>query len=760
MLITITSVCFISSLGIMMGTDKPFETAHKQLKAPHLMFIMNKDAYNVPEIKNWFEKEKYVEGVTDRTSIKINNFSINNKKVSEEIFANEINLNTSKYDKVKIIDGKESQEPKKDEIWISPAMASSKNVHLDDKFEIDTPKGSVTLRVSAIVADVNFNSQMGNQRLLVSDEFLNDNFPKDALNTSLMGIRLTDVTKIEPILKSFEEHLGKPFDGMIIKYDMMQSENQVIYKIVGMILFMFSMLMIVIAVYVLFSVLSETVITDYKKIGIMKMIGFTPGNVVLTYMFQILAISFVAIVTSGLISFLIIKTVIDTFVKSIGSTSNINEILLIILSAAVIIFAVITLFSYIISRKASKVSASQAIRHGEMSQSGKVRSIKMSKHGLMPLWLLLGINRIKTNKRQSFFIFASILAVVFTASISSGIVHSVKAISKNRAVFGMDLSDIMLSSKGSAFGVDNSKILESLKADKDIEAVAQGEEVIMGSVPKDSKNASLAMYGCCYSENMDALGLLTIKGKNPQNKSEIAISETIGKKYNKQVGDNFNLYIMGKSLDLNISGIFKTSTSSGDNGGFRITYDTMKQMKNFEGNVFFIKLKKSISVSGYAKKLESIHGDKVTITEVEKRIDQMFEPIFLAISAGVFSISLLFTGMMILIVFISTILLIDKNKNIFSMYKTLGFTPNQIKMSILSQNIILMLFASIVGVFASANSLPALMDMITEIDDFPYIFKLAEVITISLMIQIFVVAITYIASNRIAKLKLRILLTE
>ena len=66
---------------------------------------------------------------------------------------------------------------------------------------------------------------------------------------------------------------------------------------------------------------------------------------------------------------------------------------------------------------------------------------------------------------------------------------------------------------------------------------------------------------------------------------------------------------------------------------------------------------------------------------------------------------------------------------------------------------------SLAANFAS-KLLPSVMDMITEANDFPTTFKLPEVIILSLIIQIFVLLSTYIASNRIAKLKLRMLLTE
>lgn len=497
-------------------------------------------------------------------------------------------------------------------------------------------------------------------------------------------------------------------------------------------------------------------------IGILKTTGFTPGNIISAYILQVLLICVVSIPVGIFASFFVISRLTVSLLKVLNIADTDLPFLLIFAGVFAVMTAILGLFTFISAWKAGRVKASDAIRYGE--PAGKLRKggtpAKLAASLAIPA--ALGINQMVTAKRQNVYNFVVFLAAAFVITFSINTYDSLSHMTKDRTFFGFDSSDISVISQGKDFGVPCDELASWLRSDQRVRLVVPSSYISTGVVPENSENPAKSLVGVCYDGDMSALGILNMDGRNPVNSDEIAIASKTSEKYGKKVGDVFNIYIEGRLLKLKVSGIYQTFSNNGQ--GYRISYDAMKKANpDYELTEMLVKLNDGVDVRNFAADVEGSHGGLLSTVIAEDKFVDKTKPQTGGMSIVLIFVSTVFILLLTATLASSTILFIHKNKKIYGIYKTIGLTPGQIRLSIVSKNLVIALPGMTAGILLSLYALaPALTSICGRMGIVRYPFT-ANLWRTSIILP-FILGIcflsSWISSGRVLKINSRILLNE
>ncbi|MDP4094586.1 MAG: FtsX-like permease family protein [Bacillota bacterium] len=763
--ILISTIGFATSAGILSSINSPFEQTFNTLKGPHVTLAMDSKINNVTGIKNWWDKQNGIESVTDLMKCVIASGPlVNGKKLNTDFYLSETTGSMNKINKLQVVEGTKDDKPGVGEIWLPTGVAYSNDVKVGDKISIDIPGGKKeSFKVSAIVVDPIFSTQMMNPvRVWLAPGTLQKIFPEEALTNYLMGIRFLDKNDESKYLSKFEDFLGAPFSGFIYDYETVKMSFTFLYQIIGMILLIFAVILILVTLYILYSIISDSVVSDYRTIGILKSTGFTPGNIISIYMLKTLLVAVVSIPVGIFVSSFAIKKLTDNLMKILGvSNSNVSLISL-FLVVFIIMMAVIALSAFLSAKKAGRVKPAEAIRFGEPPEKYKKKKSGARISKRLPLSISMGVNQLLAYKRQILFSFIIFAVTAFVAVFGINSYESIKQMANDRTSFGFDSSDLTIVSGGKNYGIDNSELVSWLKADKMVEKVLPSRYITTGVIPKDSKNPSMSIIGNCFDGDMSLMDLKTIEGRNPARDDEIAIATNTSTKYNKKIGDRFDLYLEGKLLQFKVSGIYQGINNMGQ--GYRITYGAMKRANpEYELSDMLVKLKNPDDSKSLTDAVSKRFGSNVNVMSTEESFNNVMKPIIDNMGIAIVFVMIIFIAVLAATLASSTILFIHKNKRIFGIYKTVGLTPNQARFSIVSRNLIIALAAGIIGTLLSLYVLSPAMTMICKsmgIVQYPFVVNvLGTVAAVPLMLVLCFVS-SWLPSGQAAKVQSRILLNE
>ena len=757
-LILISTISFATSIGILVGINDPYQSTHEQLNASHMLFILDRDIYNSQEIIEYWETREHVTGVTEKIPMQELSYPlINGEKRDIEFYATEAVESFKYQDKVAFVEGDEKNAPDINEIWINTGLAYGEDIKIGDVFELPTSSGYKQLKVSGIVVDATFSTPMITPtRIFVAPGFLSENFNKNTLDTSFVGVRMDSFEHYFDEIAAFESYLGNPFYGYIYDYDMVESSYIFLLQLIGIILIVFSVILMAISCYVLFSVISDSIVSEYRNIGIAKLIGFTPANVTVMYMMQIMVLAVVGIIFGLIASYYTIELSLASFVKALGIANNAVSIYSILIGSGMLLLTLIGVFSFIISIKASKVKPAEAIRYGELIDNGKASSFRISGKGLLPLTMKLSINQMLNSKKQSLFTLIAIMAAVFVMLFSINTFESVKGMMSSRDFFGFDASHVTIESNGASKDFNDDMLMEYLHSENEVEDYSKMGWFFSTVVPAVDDLPPLNIVGTVHDKKAGFIGYDTLQGKNPVNRDEIALSIKTSDLYNKEIGDNFQLFVQGALRNFEIVGIYQSPNDMGH--GYRL-YRSAAQGVPLD--TYLIKLKDTASIKSFIQKSETQFGKNIVVFDSEEQFAGDMEDIILGVGSAIGFITLIFLSMLILTLTSSSILYVHKNKRILAMYKTIGLSPNQLRMILVFKNIVLAVAAAIIMTPITLMIVPIALKVMfssTGIIMFPSVINwFVTILSMPLVLGIVFLS-TWIPSRKMSELKLRILL--
>ncbi len=763
-IIAAAAVIFTASISISHNVEKPFDDMYKRLNASQLQLLNEYGIYDTNVIADWWQNIQGITVETFKYYYSTDRLEFKGQVINDgAIYFTEKPDKVLTQDKLEIAEGINKNCPSPGEVWVCISFADKHKAKLGDNLEISTKDGLKSYKISAIIADPQFGSpSMGALRIWTAPDELNKIFELKKSDGDFIGLHFSDYSKRESLWKQFENYLGKPFSAGVLDYEIISTSYIMQYQIEGSILMVFSFILLLIALFIIIFTISTSVASDVKTIGILKAQGHTSLWVTTLYALQYIILAIIAVPFGILAGSAVVNTITETLVRSMGITSMDVSLLMSGVFAFITIVSIVGVVSFLTARKAGKLSPVNAMRE-DIQGVAKLKNSSFYRMKKFPVSVILAVRQIFTQKGQSLILFVSSLALSAVLVFSINMVYSFSHLEEKSSLWGFDMRNDTLGFKESADSSLRMNLYNELKKDSRLKAIVPVENIglpvrIEPQNGKDYKNVSLTVY----EGDADSIGTLNLKGRNPVKNDEISISVNAERFFGKSIGDYLLVSIGGKKFDLLITGVYQSSLRAG--WGIRAQSSLVKMaISGYSLQDYAIIYKDLGSRQQFIDEYTVKYKGMLDIHPFKDTIDGYMSGIGSGINSFVVFLGCIFTFVIMIIIFNSTLVNIYKEKKIFGVIKAVGLTPLQARISIVWRIIILTLVGVLVGVplsYAFGGNLVSMMITGIGIVDFPMIYNLLGIIFV-IPICLFVSFISsWIPSGKIKNISPRDLILE
>ncbi len=764
LVVVVCALIMTTGFATFGGMFTAFDSMYKNQKMADLMLIISESLYDVDEEYEWWSNNEDISLVSNKIRCTDNrSITVNGKKLSSysesAFFA--VKSANEEVDILKFSEGEPRDTPRDGEVWIPTCYANTNNLNIGDKILVPVNEEYVELEVSAIVVDPYYSSGfIYPYRMWVNDNSYEE-LETDQKNNMLL-VKLKEGVSTDSIWKDYTEHLDGFFVGTMLDIGSVRFAYLIMTGIICGILLAFSVLILVITLYVVTNTLSVSILSDYTNIGIMKALGCTSRQVRWCYVELYGAICAVAAFIGVLLSLITSKLLLFTFGKTMGLDSYSA---LQILPYMVFTFILLTVISVAIinrsARQAGKVSAVQAIKFGAPPKSVERKKVlNKNVYKLRSISLIYALKQMKTNTKQIAFLLVATLVTVVVVVFSVNVFVSVRNMDQDMSVWGMDKSDVRIEITAESDSEDD--LMDVIQNDERVEKSAAFLEYIPASIEATDKLAATVLVGNIYEGKLDDIGLCNISGNNPSNSNEISLGVNTAKKYEVEVGDKFEIILNGKELEYTISGIYQTASNTGN--GYRLTSDGYERSEvDFKSNTYAIILKDGVDTEEFIDEYSSKYGDEMSVENTNSIAGGSISSITSSVGLGVLMMSIMFVGILLIIIANVVILYVHHERNNYGIMKVCGMSPSQLHISLIEQMWIVLALAVIIGIPLAIFGTPVMMSMImSSMGMVQYPITRDFVLTSISMVILFVVIsiVFWFSSGRILKTNVRSLISE
>ncbi|MEP7109253.1 MAG: FtsX-like permease family protein [Ferruginibacter sp.] len=725
--IALAALLFSSGLSILQTVQKPFDNLFNKLNASHILMLYDINDHNTTSLKNWFARQPETERVSDPSPYFLCNGPLVHKghKIEGMIQLTEHNNDNSIQDKLMVIDGIQKKSPGHGEIWVPVYLAINYHVQIGDTIGIPAPGGLYQVIVSAMIADPHYGSGMVNPTLAwVAAGELPFFVPVAQLSNTMMGIRLKNPDSTAVLWERFTRQFN--YTGVNLTYSLFKNAYLGIYQVMGNIILSFSIIALLIALFMVRSAITRAVYDDYKLTGVYKALGFTPENIVSLYVIQysIMSIIFIPVGLAG--TYFIFRWLMGSISQKLGAFDTAGFLPLNIYYYSLVVIAVLVVFTaYLGSSKPAKINPVEAIRMGApVKRFSKFLLPANIGSSWLPLPVMMGLRFLSFKPRQSLSQGIIIILTIFITVFSLNVAASFGNLKYNKPAWGFENGDIQLSRKDAVIlGLTHEQLMEVLLQEKAIQQIVPFSYSSLSILSKEDL-PGMEIYGKAYADSLSHAGLLNLQGRHPQSGNEISLCIGTARQFKKHPGENITVFIEGQKTNLLVTGIYQDVSNMGQ--GFRLHADAIRKLNPiYTPSLYSIKLKKDNNTEDYKNYLLKRLGGTITIDAgIEDRIAQM--GIISGIRTALFALSFFFILIMLLTIGSDMIISIKANQKPFGILKSIGWTPGQIRQSMVWKILWITMVALLVAIPPGVFLSPVLMGQVTGgigLIKFPFIIN-------------------------------------
>ncbi|MFC4306974.1 ABC transporter permease [Cohnella boryungensis] len=446
------------------------------------------------------------------------------------------------------------------EIAVPIYYKQRENLELGDRIRIASASSELEFTIVDFVRDVQMNpSIISSKRFVVSAADFEALRPLAGEVETMIGFQLNDLSKLGEFKTAYQS-AGLPSKGPTIDYSLLQMLNVITDGLVAAIILLVSLLLMVIAGLCLRFTLIATMEEEYREIGVMKAIGIRQSHMRKIYRTKYLFLAGAACLCGYALSVLTSGWFTSNIALYIGSAPrNALQLVVPILSAAVV-FALVWMFCSLVLRKMNKISAVEALRFGTTG-GNKVHAswLPLHKSRLPSLNIFLGVKDVLGRFRMYLLLFLIFVICSFMMIVPINFLSTVHAPSFV-SYMGAGQSDIRIDLQQSENIRESfAEVQAYLAEDRDIAKFAPLVTSKYGVIGAEGALENIQVETGDFSQ----FPLKYSKGNAPASDNEIALSSLNAEGLGKGVGDTVTVVADGKSIELQVSGIYQDVTNGG-----------------------------------------------------------------------------------------------------------------------------------------------------------------------------------------------------
>lgn len=568
-----------------------------------------------------------------------------------------------------------AKEKPQNSIFLSYNFKAGFGYKVGDKITIKSNNKSKTFTVYGFFEDTLYSN---NSDTLISKAYLfHDDYEKLKTSFPITKCKIlkakTDTTSNAHLVRKLcVDNLSKELAGK--QYNIEGADSVTakgsLYEYTGIlmaILIAFSIVLVVIALIVIGFSIVTYIEDNIKNIGVLQAIGYVNSQVISISLMQFMIIAVLGSILGIIIAFRATPFVSNIVSSMAGlnwaSKINVSEALLCVISVLLLVL----LITYLSARRIKKITPIVALRSGMATHSFKKNHIKLDGYK-GSLNFAISLKTIFHYIRQNCMI-AVIIFVLTFVSIFGTVTYYNFVVNSNflMNMIGIENIDIQLE----AHNGTSKKVYNEVKANENVRKVIKlfDKSFLLN-------DESTRLYVCDDYSKLE--NKVIYSGREPIHDNEIAISNTIAKSMNKNIGDTISIKIDGISKDFLVVGLSQHMTGFGRS--IRITENGYhRYYPDFNIPTIGVYMKNTSDIKDFIKVLNTKYtNEDVTVTNYNVLIESLVEPF----KAPVKLLVSVFIAITVVIVCLILLLLIKirllKDRKHLGISKALGYTTMQL----------------------------------------------------------------------------------
>ncbi|MCL1913111.1 MAG: ABC transporter permease [Eubacteriaceae bacterium] len=477
--------------------------------------------------------------------------------------------------------------------------------------------------------------------------------------------------------------------GIAITFSIIQLMNAMTGGLSVVVLLLAGVFLIVIAAMCLRFTILAALEEEYREIGVMKAIGFSPKMIKKIYKYKYYSLSAVSSFAGFMLSMLFSSSFTKIISQYMGRPATSIWSFVMPLSGSLIVFLVMALYCSLVLRELRKVSIVDAIRGTDAVVKPGSKSFPIHRNGLGNINISLGmrdvINRLGNYKTPIFIftlcVFLIIVPINFLNTLQSPDFIGYTGIGKCDAVITLRNSENM--------PWRYSSLIDMLSADKDVLAYAGRITANYKVLNLDGKYENISIQNGDYT----TFPIPYLQGGAPATGNEIALSFLNARNYEKGVGDSIEIYINGKPRKLMVCGIYQDLTNGGKSAQACLPYNHGDVLW-YAVSLDFEKTVDAVSkIASYNEQFApaKVVGIETFASQTLASTIQQFGTVTLIVSMISIAVAVLVTAL-----FLKMILAKDRSQ--ITIMKGLGFNSSHIQSQYIAAFVFCLVLGLVLGV--------------------------------------------------------------
>ncbi|ANY71299.1 ABC transporter permease [Paenibacillus ihbetae] len=715
LLIALSALLVSSAFTVLLNTENVFEDRHSAAQGAHEIINMTRGLHDEQKVTEWWSSQ---EGVTASRLLPYKPWTglVFKEEELPNLYLYMINTPAMPHGVNNPLPGAGPQQlslPEPGEIWVPTSLAYKYNMQVGDELVFTSGSAPVQFKIGAIVIDISHGGPFSTTARIWMNEadYQSTMGPLDTPEQYMLSLRFEHPEQSEAYWKRFEESLGSPFLEERVTFAELSAFYFIMNKVIGFVMSFLGLVMILVALLTIGFTITDTILANYRTIGILKSIGMTSRRIIGTYLLQYGLMAIVALVPALMASRFLSDAIIQnslSFLKSETAPVPVQAADVAIWTGCGLLL-IILLCVLIYAAKTRHIEPIQAIRFG-MSESAHSRTHRPgTRSRLLDRWSVPAViawKQVSGNKKSAGLILFLMSITVAVLVFGAVLINSVYRISDTSAQWGYDDADIAMMVIN-AEGMDRMEMQSTIESDPRVLSLNWSGSAI-GVIAEPEGNSerqqSFSLPLTVVEGSMDEMGFASLSGRNPVLPNEISIGINIARKLKKDIGDILTIYIEGKPQQLLITGTFQSISNMSNTA--RVTSDLVEQLNPDAG---FIQLKNPSDRDALVQQLNDRYGPSIQALKQEVLLDSVFKEAAAVLLVPMSLLALLFMAVTCLIVYTTCRLHIRKETKTYGIYASLGLTAADIRRALTSSIAGLAALGSMVGIVCGAYALPAVL---------------------------------------------------
>ena len=700
-LITAATVLFVAAAAMLVSLatilivnlSGSIDTLMTQAKTPHFL-QMHSGELNSSRLDQFAQSDSRVASyqVLEFINLEGSQIVINGTSLSDSIQDNGVSMQSGQFDFLLDFDGKPIQ-PSDGELYVPIAYMKDSTARIGDKAIV----AGKQLTVAGFVRDSQMNSTLSS-----SKRFLVGTNDYAAIKNSgiveyLIEFRLKELSALGAFETAYAS-AGLESNGPTITYPLFRMINALTDGLMIAILILVSIMVVIVAFLCIRFTLLAKIEQDTREIGVMKAIGLRVSDIKKIYLAKYIAISLAGSLLGYLISLLFQGSLNENIRLYMGTSYASGFAPLVGIIGIVLVFFVIIFYVNSVLNRLHKISATHAIRFGDVSERSAVtKHFLLSKNTLFSVNIFLGLKDILARKK----LFITMFLILLISSAIMVIPHNIATTIADKSFvsyLGIGQSDLIINIQQTNDITSKSDSVEKfVSADGTVNKHVTLTTKVFSTVAADGSGRSIKIE----LGDHGVFPVAYVEGAAPSSNNDIALSSLNASDLGKKVGDTLKVSIHNRTVDMKVSGIYSDVTNGGKTAKasftdddasvvWSILYVSLTDKNNIEHKVAEYEKRFSFAkVSSIATRTQQMFGSTIASINISTKV-----AIAIAFSLS-FLITLLFMKM-----------LITKDRRTVAILHACGFTRADIIIQYTARSLCVAVIAIALGTLV-ANTLGA-----------------------------------------------------